>query len=134
MLSNIPAWQRKHFTTMWVGHVVSMAVMLLVVAVSIPPSRPDLLLMVYSLWAAAAAMNFLAHATEAGIYYMVAAMAFCLSILMAITPYWAPLEVAVFMSANMAVQALYLRKHTQQPAAGTPVGVNSATTIEVTTN
>jgi hypothetical protein len=29
---------------------------------------------------------------------------------MALTPQWAPLEVAVFMSFNLTAQALYLRK------------------------
>ncbi len=44
---------------------------------------PSKLLMAYPLWATIAAMNFLAHATEAGIYFMVAALAFGLSVLMA---------------------------------------------------
>jgi hypothetical protein len=62
-------------------------------------------------------MSFLAHATEAGMYYMVGALLFCVAILMALTPTWAPLEVAVFMTANMATQALYLRKLTKEPPA-----------------
>jgi len=77
-----------------------------------------MLLMVYPLWATTAAMSFLAHATEAGMYYMVGGVLFCVAILMAFTPMWAPLEVAFFMTANMATQALYLRRLTREPPAG----------------
>ena len=48
-------------------------------------------------------------------YYMVGGVLFCVSILMALTPTWAPLEVAFFMSANMFSQAIYLRSLTKQP-------------------
>ena len=37
------------------------------------------------------------------------------AILMALTPMWAPLEVAFFMTANMTIQSLYLRRLTKQP-------------------
>jgi hypothetical protein len=57
---------------------------------------------------------------------------FGVSILTALTPTWAPLEVAFFMSANMGAQALYLRKMTQQPAheAGSGIRPGTATTIK----
>jgi serine/threonine protein kinase len=114
-----PAWQRRHFLTVWSGHLVAMAVILLVVWMAIDGDEPEKLLSVYPLWACAAAISFLAHATEAGMYYMVAAFLFGAAIVMALTPHWAPLEVAFFMTANLLGQALYLRKLTQA-GEGTP--------------
>jgi eukaryotic-like serine/threonine-protein kinase len=112
-LQHLPTWQKRHFMTVWIGHGIAMAVTLLVVTLLTPRENPQRLLMVYPIWATTAAMSFLAHATEAGMYYMVGALLFCVAILMALTPTWAPVEVAVFMTANMASQALYLRKLTQ---------------------
>jgi serine/threonine protein kinase len=115
-LHNVPAWQRRHFLTMWIGHLFAMAVTLLIVLLTVPFNSP-LVLMVYPVWAAIAAISFLAHATEAGMYYMVAALLFFAAIVMALTPSWAPLEVAVFMSLNLTAQALYLRKQLKEPLA-----------------
>jgi eukaryotic-like serine/threonine-protein kinase len=130
-LRQLPAWQRKHFITVWIGHLVALAVMLLAVVLAARGNKPETLLMVYPIWAASAAMSFLAHATEAGMYYMVAAIIFAIAILMAFTPYAAPLELAFFMTANMTVQAIYLGKLTQDPgSAGAVLPVASATTIK----
>lgn len=118
-LRHLPTWQKRHFMTVWIGHMIAMAVILFVVWVATPPDKPQLLLMSYPLLAATAAMSFLAHATEAGMYYMVAGVLFCVAIIMALTPNWAPLEVAFFMSANMSAQAFYLRSLTKQPTSGT---------------
>jgi hypothetical protein len=124
----IPAWQRKHFVTVWVGHLSAMALTLFTVLVSVP--RGESVLMIYPIWASVAALSFLSHATEAGIYYMVAGLLFAFAIVMALTPHWAPLEVAFFMSANMTAQALYLRRlSVEQPPAG-PLGAHAATTIK----
>jgi eukaryotic-like serine/threonine-protein kinase len=112
----VPAWQRKHFVTIWCGHMAAMATTLLVVFVSVPPEDPQLLLIVYPLWASIAAMSFLAHATEAGIYYMVGGLLFLVAIVMALALHWAPLIVACVMTANMAVQAYYLRQRSVEPA------------------
>jgi membrane protein implicated in regulation of membrane protease activity len=92
-----------------------------------------MLLMVYSLWAIVAAISFLAHATEAGMYYMVAGALLCISVLMALTPTWAPLEVAFFMSLNLTLQGLYLRR-TTDPNSKTEsrLRVAAATTIRAT--
>jgi eukaryotic-like serine/threonine-protein kinase len=131
-LRHLAAWQRRHFMTVWIGHLVAMAVVLLVVLLAIPRDQPQMLLMVYPLWAATAAMSFLAHATEAGMYYMVGGVLFCVSILMALTPTWAPLEVAFFMTANMTTQALYLRKLTRETpfTPHTRALVAAATTVK----
>jgi eukaryotic-like serine/threonine-protein kinase len=130
-LRHLPSWQRRHFMTVWIGHLIAMGVVLLVVILATPRSNPHALLMVYPLWAATAALSFLAHATEAGMYYMVGGILYCISILTALTPQWAPLEVAFFMTANMSVQALYLRKLTQLPPAPAPAPrLATATTVE----
>jgi hypothetical protein len=120
-LYGLPSWQKRHFMTVWIGQMAAIAVILLVVAISTPRERPEMLLLVYPLLAVTAAMSFLAHATEAGIYYMVAGILFCVAVLTALTPYWAPLEVAFFMTANMTFQALYLRRLTrgEAPASAT---------------
>jgi eukaryotic-like serine/threonine-protein kinase len=130
-IQNVPAWQRKHFVTVWIGHLVSMIVVLFAVWYAVGRHDPSKLLLAYPLWATIAAMNFLAHATEAGIYFMVAALAFGLAVLMALTPTWAPLEVALFMSANMAAQGMYLRRTSQRPGAEKTslIGAAAATTI-----
>lgn len=131
-IQNVPAWQRKHFVTVWIGHLIAMGVVLAVVWLAVGRADPRQLLMVYPLWAATAAMSFLAHATEAGMYYMIGGLMFAISILLALTPTWAPLEVAFFMTANMMAQALYMRKLTQPApaAAGGLLGVASATTVK----
>ncbi len=112
-LYGLPSWQKRHFMTVWIGQMTAIAVILLVVAIFTPRERPEMLLMVYPLLAVTAAMSFLAHATEAGMYYMVAGVLFGVAVLTALTPYWAPLEVAFFMTANMTFQALYLRRLTR---------------------
>jgi tRNA A-37 threonylcarbamoyl transferase component Bud32 len=117
-LRTIPAWQRRHFVTVWVGHLVAMAVVLIVVMVSTPPANPHLLLMVYPLWAVTAATSFLAHATEAGMYYLIGAALFAVAIGLALVPVWAPLAIAVIMTANMLFQGFYLQRMAR--AAATP--------------
>jgi serine/threonine protein kinase len=130
-LRHLPTWQKRHFMTVWIGHMIAMSVTLLVVALFTPRDNPNRLLMVYPIWATTAAMSFLAHATEAGMYYMVGAVLFCVAILMALTPTWAPLEVAVFMTANLASQALYLRKLTQpSPPISSPLATPSGSTLK----
>jgi hypothetical protein len=118
-LSGLPSWQKRHFMTVWIGQLVAIGVILLVLALFVPRDRPDLLLMAYPLLATTAATSFLAHATEAGMYYMVGAILFCVAILTALTPHWAPLEVAFFMTANMTSQALYLRRLTKPDTSAT---------------
>jgi hypothetical protein len=114
-LRMIPNWQRTHFVTVWVSHLIAMAVLLVIVVLSTPRDRPELLLMVYPLWASSAAISFLAHATEAGLYYIVGGVIFAVAILMALTPTWAPLEVAVLMTTNMVLQGVYLRRLSVDP-------------------
>jgi serine/threonine protein kinase len=118
-LYGLPTWQKRHFMTVWIGQMVAMGVVLFVAFMFVPREQPEMLLMVYPLFAVTAAMSFLAHATEAGIYYMVAAVLFCVAILTAFTPQWAPLEVAFFMTGNMTFQSLYLRRLTRPAAAST---------------
>ncbi len=131
-LSELPSWQKRHFITVWFGHMVAMLVMLFVVILLTPRDKPETLLMVYPLWAATAASTFLAHATEAGVFYMVGIVLFSVAVLMALTPRWAPLEVAFFISLNMTVQALYLRR-LSQPARQSPQSellAAAATTVQ----
>ena len=132
-LRRLPAWQRKHFITTWIGHMIAMGCMLLAVALSVPPDRPEALLMVYALWAATAGLTFLAHATEAGMYYMIAAILFVMSAVLALTPYYAPLEVAAIMSVNLVAQGLYLRRLTSEsPDEQNRLGIHGGTTIRTT--
>ncbi len=131
-LSDLPSWQKRHFVTVWFGHMLAVLVELLVVVLLTPSDKPETLLMVYPLWAATAAGTFLAHATEAGVFYMVGLVLFCVAVLMAFTPRWAPLEVAFFMSLNMTIQAIYLRR-VSQPApqsAKTKLLAAAATTVQ----
>jgi eukaryotic-like serine/threonine-protein kinase len=132
-IQNVPAWQRKHFVTIWIGHVVAMSVLLLVIWLTVARTDSSQLLLVYALWATTAAMSFLSHATEAGIYYMIAALAFGMSIVMALTPTWAPLEVACFMTANLTAQALYLRRQSRPLPRedGLLLGTAAETTVKV---
>jgi serine/threonine-protein kinase len=109
-LREIPTWQRKHFYTTWVGHTIAIAVVLAAVLIAVPADQPKQRLMVYSLWAATAGLSFLSHAVEAGFYYVVAGMMFVMSIVMALTPMWAPLEVAFLMTLNMGLQGFFLRR------------------------
>lgn len=125
-LRHLPTWQKRHFMTVWIGHMVAMAVVLFVVMLATPRDQPQMLLIVYPLFAVTAAISFLAHATEAGMYYMVGAVLFCVAILMALTPTWAPLEVAFFMTANMLSQALYLRGLTKHAPADAGKLINRA--------
>ena len=126
----IPAWQRRHFITVWFGHLVAMGVILLAVVLNLPAGQTEGILLVYSLWAVTAALSFLAHATEAGMYYMIAAALFAGSIVMAITPQWAPLEVAFLMTANLTGQAIYLRRLTGERPAPTGGALGGATTVK----
>jgi eukaryotic-like serine/threonine-protein kinase len=132
-LRNLPAWQKRHFMTVWIGQMIAMLVILFAVYVATPRERPEMLLMVYPLWATTAAMSFLAHATEAGMYYMVGAVLFCVALLMALTPSWAPLEVAFFMTANLTSQALYLRSLTRDRGVQSqkPSSLASASTVNI---
>jgi serine/threonine protein kinase len=127
----IPSWQRKHFYTTWVGHMLAVAIILAVVLVAIPADQPNLRLMIYSIWAVTAGLSFLSHAVEAGFYYVVAGIMFCMSIVLALTPLWAPLEVAFLMTLNMGVQGIMLRRasseSTYDPAAREKIA--AATTI-----
>jgi hypothetical protein len=109
--------------------MLAMAVILLATILTLPPGDSNGILVVYSLWAAVAGLSFLAHATEAGIYYMVAAVLFAASIVMALTPQWAPLEIAFLMTANMTSQAIYLRGLTKERPAAKSGPISSASTV-----
>jgi eukaryotic-like serine/threonine-protein kinase len=126
-LRDLPAWQRRHFVTMRVGNLLGMALALGVVLVAVPADSPYIL-MVYPIWAIIAAACFLAHATEAGMYYMVAAFLCLVAVITALTPTWAPLEVAVFMTANALVQAIYLRRLSNQQPPSAEARIGSTTT------
>jgi hypothetical protein len=131
LLFDLPIWQKRHFITVWSGHMVAMVVMWLVVYLLTPADKPQALLMVYPLWAASAAGTFLAHATEAGIFYLVGAVLFGIAILMALTPSWAPLELGFFMSTNMLIQGLNLWRLSQPPAiTSSTLLAAAATTIK----
>lgn len=128
-LYGLPSWQKRHFMTVWIGHMVAIGVIIFSVAMFVPSDRPELLMLVYPLWAITGAMSFLAHATEAGMYYMVAGVLFCMAIVTALTPYWAPLEVAVAMTVNMTSQALYLRSLSRRPADNGPLTPRADSTL-----
>lgn len=127
----IPSWQRKHFYTTWIGHSIAMAVLLAAVLIVVPADQPQLRLMVYSLWAAGAGLSFLSHAVEAGFYYIVSGIMFCMSIVMALTPTWAPLEVAFLMTINMGLQGFFLRRVSNETGydPSTREKIASATTM-----
>ncbi|QDU30156.1 Serine/threonine-protein kinase PknB [Anatilimnocola aggregata] len=113
-LRQIPSWQRKHFMTTWIGHSVAMGVILAIVLLGMRHEKPESMLIIYAMWAVAAALSFLSHAVEAGIYYMIGGAMLVMAIVFALTPTWAPLEVAVLMSANMLFQGLYLRTQSRE--------------------
>jgi hypothetical protein len=116
-LRSMATWQRKHFLTTWIGHLIALAVLLIAVIIAVPADKPEQRLMIYSLWAASAGLSFLSHAVEAGIYYVIAGIMFCMSFVFALTPTWAPLEIAVFMTVNLIVQGIYLRGRSTEPAS-----------------
>jgi serine/threonine protein kinase len=130
-LRDIPTWQRKHFLTTWISHLISIGVVLAVVLLVVPADQPNLRLIVYPLWAICASLGFLAHAVEAGFYYVVGAAMFFIAILLALTPTWAPLEVSLFMSCNMFLQGVYLRRQSGEPTytATANAEVAAATTV-----
>jgi len=117
-LQKWPAWQRRHFITMrtanWFGLVLALAIVL----VSVPLDSPYIV-MVYPIWATVSAMCFLAHATEVGMYFVVGAFLCVAAVIMALTPAWAPLEVALFITINAIGQGLYLRRLSAQQAPAT---------------
>ncbi len=127
----IPSWQRKHFLTTWIGHAICMAILLAAVLIAVPTDQPDLRLMIYSVWGGAAGLSFLSHAVEAGFYYVIASVMFCLAIVFALTPYWAPLEVSFFMTFNMMLQGIYLHRQTSDGAhpATSVAQIAAATTV-----
>jgi serine/threonine protein kinase len=127
----IPSWQRKHFLTTWIGHSIAMGVLLAVVLIVMPADQPQQRLIIYAIWAGAAAVSFLSHAVEAGFYYVVAGMMFCLAIVFALTPYWAPLEVSFFMTFNMLLQGLYLRRQSGDVGHAVSVSQIAAATTAV---
>jgi hypothetical protein len=96
-----------------------MGVVLGAVLIAVPGDRPQQILMVYSLWVIAAALSFLAHAAEAGVYYVIGGAMFVMSFVFALTPTWAPLEVGFLMTANMAFQGFYLRGRSTETVVAT---------------
>ncbi len=129
-LRDLPAWQRRHFITMRVANFFGLLLALAIVLVSVP-AHSMYVLMVYPIWAIVSAMCFVAHATEAGMYFVVGVFLCVAAVIMVLTPTWAPLEVAVFMSANALAQAIYLRRLSNQPAetASGPIG-SAPTTVK----
>ena len=116
-LKDWPAWQRRHFITMRIANWFGLLLALAIVLVSVPPDSPYVL-MVYPVWATISAMCFLAHATEVGMYFLVGAFLCLAAIIMALTPAWAPLEVALFITLNAIGQGLYLRRLSRQGTEG----------------
>jgi hypothetical protein len=129
-LKDWPTWQRRHFITMRAANWFGLLLALGIVLVSVPLDSPYVLL-VYPLWATISAMCFMAHATEVGMYFLVGAFLCLAAIIMAITPTWAPLEVAVFITINAIGQGIYLRRlSSQQPPAGDSRLGASPTTVK----
>ncbi len=126
-LRDLPAWQRRHFITMRVANLFGLLLTLAIVLVSVP-AQSTYVLMIYPIWAIVSAMCFLAHATEAGMYFLVGALLCVAAMIMALTPSWAPLEVAVFMTVNALAQAIYLRRLSNTLAGSTDSKLGSAPT------
>jgi hypothetical protein len=131
-LRDWPAWQRRHFITMRAANWFGLLLALGIVLVSVPLDSPYVL-MVYPVWATISAMCFVAHATEVGMYFLVGAFLCLAAIIMALTPTWAPLEVAVFITLNAIGQGLYLRRLSRQGAEGSEnrLDLPSSRTIKV---
>lgn len=129
-LRELPTWQRRHFITMRAANWVGLLLALAIVLVSVPLDSPYVL-MVYPIWATISAMCFLAHATEVGMYFLVGAFLCFAAVVMALTPTWAPLEVALFITINAVGQGIYLRRLSResQPVAGNRLGIHSETTV-----
>jgi serine/threonine protein kinase len=126
-LRDLPAWQRRHFVTMRVGNLLGLVLTLVVVLLFVP-ANSRYVLMIYPIWAIVSAMCFLAHATEAGMYFLVALLLLVAAVIMALTPTWAPLEVAVFMTVNALAQAIYLRRLSNKVPEGSDSRLGSAST------
>ena len=129
-LRDWPAWQRRHFITMRAANWLGLLLALGIVLVSVPLDSPYVL-MVYPIWATISAMCFLAHATEVGMYFLVGAYLSAAAVIMALTPAWAPLEVAVFITINAIGQGIYLRRLSRQGQEDSQSGLrlHGATTI-----
>jgi hypothetical protein len=126
-LRDSPAWQRRHFITMRVANWLGLMLAIAAILVSVPADS-HYVLMVYPMWAIISAMCFLAHATEVGMYFVVGAFLCVAAIIMALTPTWAPLEVAVFITINAIGQGIYLRRLSSQRLEPSHPGLGSAPT------
>jgi hypothetical protein len=67
-------------------------------------------LFVYPLWASLAGSTIFALASHQGILYLVGLLCYVLAVVMLLEPFWAPLEVGLLMSFNLAVQGVVLRR------------------------
>jgi hypothetical protein len=106
----VPSDQRRHVHSVWTGHLIGFLLVPVVILTLAPPRQPSDLLIIYPLWVILAAMTFFSLGSNAGILYVVGAGCFVLVFLILWEPLWAPVEVGLFMSANLTAQGLFLRR------------------------
>ena len=113
----VPPSQRRHFVTVWSAEAIGAVVIWLVVRVAIPPDHPELMFLVYPLWAHQIANSYLAFASEAGGLYVQGAVFILLAIALAFVLPWTPLILGGIMFLNATASGLLLRRGTLLRAA-----------------
>jgi serine/threonine protein kinase len=121
--------QRRHLISTWLGHMTALALVPFVVVVVAPLRQPNDLLLIYPLWAILAGLTFFAQGVNAGIMYLVGGGCFGLALLTTWEPTWAPVEVGAFMSTNLTVQGLFLRRLGRESLAEKPPASRSVSTV-----
>jgi serine/threonine protein kinase len=105
----VPANQRRHFITVWSTTLVGVYLYWLVAWLALPPDPPELLFLVYPLWALQLAHSYFAFASEGGGFYLTGSAFLVLSVILALVLPWTPLVIGLVMFCNLSIHGLLLR-------------------------
>jgi predicted Ser/Thr protein kinase len=107
-LEALPEYDRQQFKSLHGGLTVAAFVVIGIVWLTAPPDRPDHLLLAFPLWMALNGLTYAAHATDAGVMYVLSAFAFAAALLAAWLLPWSPLINGVFISLNLVLISGFL--------------------------
>jgi hypothetical protein len=106
----VPPAMRRHFVTVWSAEFIGMALLWFLVWAVVPPDHPELMFLVYPLWAYNIGKTYLAFASEAGGLYVQGGVLFALACVFVFVLPWTPLIVGALIFVNGTVTGLLLRR------------------------
>lgn len=126
-LQDIPGAQRRQAWTIWLANVAATLITWVVMLVTMPSDRPDLLYVCYPIWMVMVGICYLAFAHEVGFLYLLGGGFMAVGLVSCFFLPWSWIIVGVAATANLFGQGIHLTRlsrnlnNTREPAMASTV-------------